>query len=82
MTRTHVSDLKSHLEALMGHVERKEDISADLAAIGKLQADLEGRVPFQLTHFLQNRSYEKALEFLASGAVVADPDRPDCDEQA
>lgn len=45
------------------HMERLRAISEK---IEKLQAQLQQRVDPRLAHYLQRRSYEKALEFIES----------------
>jgi hypothetical protein len=80
MTEIQTSTLQGHIRSLMGRIERGEDIVSDLDAIDRVRRELDGTAPFQLMHFLENRSYRKALEYLSVGAVEGDPDRPDCDE--
>lgn len=43
-------------------------IRAALARIGELRRQLGDDAPAELRHYLERRSYQKALEFLKSGA--------------
>jgi hypothetical protein len=80
MTQAQLTEVKSRLESLLERIDSRQDISTDLAAVEQLKGAISESAPAQLVHFLENRSYRKALEFLENGVVVEDPDRPDCDE--
>lgn len=79
MTQEHVVALKENLNALLDRIEKKESILEQLDQIGKLQNEISA--PAQLSHFLERRSYGKALEYLEHGFIIDDPDRPACDEE-
>lgn len=79
MTEIQTSALQGHIRSLMGRIGRGEDIVSDMDAIDRIRQELDGTAPFQLMHFLENRSYQKALEYLSEGAVEGDPGRSDCD---
>ena len=81
MTQEHVLALKESLSAVLGRIEKSEPILEQLERIGKLQNEIAATAPAQLSHFLARRSYGKALEYLAHGFIVDDPDRPACDEE-
>jgi hypothetical protein len=80
MTEAQTSALQGHIRSLLGAIESGDEIASDMDAVDKLRQELAGTAPFQLMHFLENRSYQKALEYLSDGAVEEDPNRPDCDE--
>ena len=80
MTTEQVRELKETLESLMAAIAGKESITNYIMEISRLQGEIATSSSPQLNHFLQNRSYAKALEYLHNGVVIEDPDRPDCDE--
>ena len=82
MTAAHARSLLLSLETLLKNIAGSEPIGEQLAEIDRLQREIESTAPAQLTHFLQRRSYAKALEYLKAGFVVDDPNRPDCDDDA
>ncbi len=81
MTLNQLNQLRETLTSLMSAIARKENIADHLTEIGRIQTDIATTAKPQLIHFLQNRSYEKALEYLSHGSVIEDPNRPDCDEE-
>ena len=81
MTQEHVLALKESLSAMLDRIEKKKPILEQLEQIGKLQPEIAATAPAQLSHFLERRSYSKALEYLEQGFIVDDPNRPDCDEE-
>ena len=81
MTQKQAHALRTSLCAMIERIGQKEPILEQLAQIGKLQSEITDTAPEQLNHFLERRSYAKALEFLAQGYIVDDPDRPACDEE-
>lgn len=81
MTATHVQELKTALSSMFDAIEKKENIVEHLLKIEDVQQQIETTAPAQLRHFLERRSYIKALEYLQSGVVIEDPNRPDCDDQ-
>jgi hypothetical protein len=82
MTSEQAAALKDALETLMDAIGKKEPITEHLLHLTALQRNLAPVASPQLNHFLQNRSYTKALEYLRNGAVIEDPKRPDCDDDA
>lgn len=58
------SELEAHLSAI---VERRENIPRALANLDALLAKHRADIPERLTHFLERRSYQKALMFLREG---------------
>ena len=81
MTTNQTNQLKDALTSLMSSIADKQNIADHLAEIGRIQTDIAATATPQLNHFLQNRSYEKALEYLSLGSATEDPNRPDCDEE-
>ena len=73
MIQAQLSQVKTRLESLLERIEGRQDISTDLAAVEVLTREISGSAPTQLVHFLQNRSNQKALEFMENGVVVEDP---------
>lgn len=80
MTIDQATALKETLEAMFGCISRQEPVGEHLVRIGRLQQEVAPTAPPQLNHYLANRSYTKALEYLADGVVIEDPNRPECDE--
>ncbi len=81
MTQEQTRALQASLFEMMESIEQKNPILEQLDTIGKLQMEIEATAPAQLNHFLQNRSYAKALEFLKNGTIIEVPNRPECDEE-
>ena len=64
MTAEQATTLKTTLESMFEHIAQKESIVEDLEQIERLQQEIGSTVPSQLRHYLQRRSYTKALDFL------------------
>lgn len=64
MTTEQATSLKTTLESMFQHIAQKESIIEDLEQIERLQQEIGSTVPSQLRHYLQRRSYTKALDFL------------------
>ena len=79
MTSAQAAGLIETIEAMLDGISKKEGVAEHLVQIGRLQQEIAPVASPQLNHFLQNRSYTKALEYLKNGVVVEDPDRPDCE---
>lgn len=82
MTAAHIEDLKSTLKGMFDAIEKKENIAEHILKLDQLQNEIANTAPAQLRHFLERRSYTKALEYLQTGIVTDDPNRPDCDDNA
>ena len=80
MTPLQAATLINALETLMDAIAKKAPIGDHLVQLSTLQRELSHIASPQLNHFLQNRSYTKALEYLRNGVVIEDPSRPDCDD--
>ena len=81
MTREQAKQLAGSLEAMIDNIGGGKPIGNQLNEIGRLQQEVASTAPPQLSHFLENRSYTKALEYLRTGLIMEDPNRPDCDEE-
>lgn len=58
------SDLRQALETMMQRIEIGEDIMAQLEQINALSQELAPTAPKMLLHYLERKSYTKALAFL------------------
>ncbi len=70
MTTEQATSLKVTLESMFDHIAQKESIVDDLEQIERLQQEFASTVPSQLRHYLQRRSYAKALDFLKDDFVT------------
>ena len=70
MTTEQATNLKTTLESMFAHIAQKESIIEDLEQIERLQQEIGSTVPSQLRHYLQRRSYTKALDFLKADFVA------------
>jgi hypothetical protein len=82
MTATHVATLKETLQNMFEAIEKKENIAEHILKLDAIQKEVANSAPAQLRHFLERRSYTKALEYLQTGIVIDDPNRPDCEDDA
>ena len=57
-------------------VEHKDDVSAALKRVVQLQNELAPSTHPMLRHYLERRSYQKALDFLNTG--TAETEKPQC----
>ena len=73
MTAEQATTLKTTLESMFEHIAQKQSIVEDLQQIEHLHQEIGTTVPTQLRHYLQRRSYTKALDFLKDG-VASDSD--------
>lgn len=58
------SDLRQALETMMQRIETGEDIIEQLERIDQLHQNLEPTAPKMLQHYLERKSYTKALALL------------------
>lgn len=82
MTATHVDDLRNTLKGMFDAIAQKENIVEHILKLDDIQREIVNTAPAQLRHFLERRSYAKALEYLDTGIVTEDPNRPDCEDDA
>ncbi len=73
MTTEQATTLKTTLESMFEHITQKESIIEDLEQIERLHQEIGAAAPPPLRHYLQRRSYTKALDFLKDD-FVADSD--------
>ena len=64
MTTEQATNLKATLESMFAHIAQKESIIEDFEQIERLQQEVGTTAPPQLRHYLERRSYTKALDFL------------------
>ena len=64
MTTQQVTGLHTALEEMMNRIASGEDITEQLLSIHQLSTDIESTAPKMLMHYLQRKSYTKALDFL------------------
>ena len=72
------TDLREALEQFMAATPQRqpEKIAEALNRILHLEQELEADAPPMLRHYLERRSYQKALDFLNSGQ--AETETPQC----
>lgn len=80
MTSEQAMALRATLVAMFEAIDKNENIAEHLIKLDDIQRGLDRSAPAQLRHFLERRSYVKALEYLETGMVIDDPNRPDCDD--
>ena len=68
--------LREALVDFMRAAAEKGDVGAALKRVTELQAQLGADAPPMLRHYLERRSYQKALDFLNSGRP--ETDTPQC----
>ena len=64
MTTQQTSEIQSALEEMMNRIAIGDDIIEQLLRIHELSTEIEPTAPKMLMHYLQRRSYTKALDFL------------------
>ena len=70
MTSEQATDLKTTLESMFEHIAQKESIIEDLEQMERIEQEIGSTIPSQLRHYLQRRSYTKALDFLRDDFVT------------
>lgn len=64
MTTEQAADLQDTLETMLNHIATGDDITEQLLMIEQLSTDIESTAPTMLKHYLEKKSYTKALDFL------------------
>lgn len=66
------TDIKASLTALLGAIQRADSqvVAAEMARLDELVQRDPAALPPQLRHFLQNRSYAKAVMFLGGETEI------------
>lgn len=64
MTTKQSSELQNTLETMLNLITTGDDITEKLLKIQQLATDIEATAPTMLKHYLQKKSYTKALDFL------------------
>jgi len=80
MTVSQAAEIRSTLIEMFEAIDKKENIAEHLIKLDDIQRSLDRDTPAPLRHFLERRSYTKALEYLDTGTFIDDPNRPDCDD--
>lgn len=81
MTDSQTDALRTGLYEMMDRIKNHEPIMEQLEMIERIKADIQDSAPQQLLHYLDRRSYAKALEFLQHGAIIDHPGRPSADDE-
>ncbi|MDA0748956.1 MAG: hypothetical protein O2954_20755 [bacterium] len=79
MTTDQATLLRDSIQTLLNAIYNKEDITEQLQKVDLLQKELAPSASPQLRHFLENRGYTKALDYLNNNAVTEDPKQPACE---
>jgi len=69
MTPEQAQALQATLESMLENISVQRDILADLESLDKAEQELGSAMPPMLRHYLQRRSYAKALAFLKQEPV-------------
>lgn len=64
MTIQQKTELQNTLEDMMNRITTGDDIVDQLIQIHQLSAEIEETAPKMLMHYLEKKSYTKALDFL------------------
>ena len=64
MTTQQTTELQNALEDMMNRISAGDDIVDQLLQIHQLSAEIEKTAPKMLMHYLERKSYTKALDFL------------------
>ena len=64
MTTQQSTELQNTLQTMLNLITTGDDITEQLLRIQQLSTDIEATAPTMLKHYLQKKSYIKALDFL------------------
>ena len=64
MTTQQSTKLQNTLETMLNRIATGDDITEQLLKIQQISDDIESTAPTMLKHYLQKKSYTKALDFL------------------
>lgn len=64
MTTEQSAELQNTLETMLTRIATGDDITEQLFKIQEISIAIESTVPTMLKHYLQKKSYTKALDFL------------------
>ncbi|MDE0637448.1 MAG: hypothetical protein OXI43_16555 [Candidatus Poribacteria bacterium] len=73
MTTEQATDLQNTLEDMMNRITKGDDITEQLLRIEQLSVDIELTAPKMLKHYLEKKSYTKALDFLKDQDLRSPP---------
>lgn len=58
------TELQNSLETMLSSISKGDDITEPLLQIHQLAKQMESTAPKQLIHYLERKSYTKALDYL------------------
>ena len=64
MTTEQSAALQNSLETMLSNISKGDDITEPLLQIHQFTQQLESTAPKQLIHYLERKSYTKALDYL------------------
>lgn len=64
MTTHQTTELQNTLEEMMNRITSGDDITDQLLQLHQLSNEIEKTAPKMLMHYLEKKSYTKALDFL------------------
>lgn len=64
MTSEQFAELQNSLETMLNNISTGDDITEPLIQIHQLTKRVESTAPKQLIHYLERKSYTKALDYL------------------
>ena len=64
MTVEHTYALQNILEEMFARIATGDDITEQLISIEQLSVEIDATAPAMLKHYLQRKSYTKALDFI------------------
>ena len=67
MTTEQSTELQNTLETMLNRIATGDDITEQLFKIQEISIAIESTAPTMLKHYLQKKSYTKALDFLKEG---------------
>jgi len=71
----HISELRQTLQTMFSRIEAGKDIIAQLHRIEALSQLMSPTAPATLRHYLDRKSYTKALAFLELELTTENPER-------
>lgn len=64
MTSEQFAELQTSLETMLSNISTGDDITEPLLELHQLAKQVESTAPKQLIHYLERKSYTKALDYL------------------
>ncbi len=69
MTTEQSAELQNTLETMLTRIKTGDDITEQLSKIQEISIAIETTAPTMLKHYLQKKSYTKALDYLKEELV-------------